>query len=110
MDRGDRRPATLGVADYWQGLIDKDLVKAEPLLTPEWNNKLNQGRIAHLAERALGAGRAVRHRGEQAGDWAIAPLPQWKEGDDRVAFQGGSALTVRRPPSTPRPRPRSPSG
>ncbi|MCG5216404.1 extracellular solute-binding protein [Streptosporangium soli] len=82
------------VADYWQGLIDKDLVKAQPLLTPEWNNQLNKGKILAWPSALWAPGVLYGVAEKQAGDWAIAPLPQWKEGDDRVAFQGGSALTV----------------
>ncbi|MEV1170252.1 sugar ABC transporter substrate-binding protein [Nonomuraea sp. NPDC049784] len=86
--------ASLEVADFWQGLIDKDLVKAEPLLTPEWNNKLNKGKILTWPSALWAPGVLYGIAEKQAGDWAIAPLPQWKAGDDRVAFQGGSALTV----------------
>ncbi|MDX3110651.1 ABC transporter substrate-binding protein [Nonomuraea angiospora] len=86
--------ASLEVADFWQGLIDKDLVKAEPLLTPEWNNELNKGKILTWPAALWAPGVLYGIAEKQAGDWAIAPLPQWKAGDDRVAFQGGSALTV----------------
>lgn len=85
---------SLEVADFWQELIDKDLVKAEPLLTPEWNNRLNEGKILSWPSALWAPGVLYGIAEKQAGDWAIAPLPQWKEGDDRVAFQGGSALTV----------------
>ncbi|MFC4005735.1 ABC transporter substrate-binding protein [Nonomuraea purpurea] len=85
---------SLQVADFWLGLIDKDLVKAEPLLTPEWNNQLNKGKILTWPSALWAPGVLYGIAEKQAGDWAIAPLPQWKEGDDRVAFQGGSALTV----------------
>ena len=86
--------ASLEVADFWQGLIDKDLVKAEPLLTPEWNNELNEGKILTWPAALWAPGVLYGIAEKQVGDWAIAPLPQWKAGDDRVAFQGGSALTV----------------
>ena len=29
-----------------------------------------------------------------AGQWAMAPLPQWTPGDSEVAYQGGSAVVV----------------
>ncbi|GAA1665150.1 extracellular solute-binding protein [Nonomuraea maheshkhaliensis] len=87
-------PASLEVAGFWQGLIDKDLVKAEPLLTPEWNNKLNKGKILSWPSALWAPGVLYGIAEKQAGDWAIAPLPQWTAGDARVAFQGGSALAV----------------
>ncbi|MET8868170.1 sugar ABC transporter substrate-binding protein [Nonomuraea sp. NPDC004580] len=93
---------TVGIADgpstqvaaFWQDLIDKDLVKAQPLLTPEWNNQLNKGNILSWPSALWAPGVLYGVAEKQAGDWAIAPLPQWTEGDDRVAFQGGSAIAV----------------
>ncbi|MEV0383817.1 sugar ABC transporter substrate-binding protein [Nonomuraea sp. NPDC050643] len=85
---------SLRVAGFWQGLVDKGLVKAEPLLTPEWNNQLNKGKILSWPSALWGPGVLYGIAEKQAGDWAIAPLPQWTEGDDRVAFQGGSAIAV----------------
>ncbi|MEV4177356.1 extracellular solute-binding protein [Nonomuraea sp. NPDC049709] len=85
---------SLEVAGFWQGLIDKDLVKAEPLLTPEWNNQLNKGKILSWPSALWAPGVLYGIAEKQAGDWAIAPLPQWTKGDSRVAFQGGSAIAV----------------
>jgi len=88
---GDKSTA---VADYWQDLIDQDLVTAEPVLTPEWNAKLNRGQILSFPAGLWGPGVIGSIAGDMAGDWAIAPLPQWTPGDDAVAFQGGSAAIV----------------
>ncbi|MEV0314079.1 carbohydrate ABC transporter substrate-binding protein (CUT1 family) [Nonomuraea fuscirosea] len=85
---------SLEVAGFWQGLIDKDLIKAQPLLTPEWNNQLNKGKILSWPSALWAPGVLYGIAEKQAGDWAIAPLPQWTAGDARVAFQGGSALAV----------------
>ncbi|WP_043617061.1 ABC transporter substrate-binding protein [Nonomuraea candida] len=85
---------SMQVAAFWQDLIDKDLVKAQPLLTPEWNNQLNKGNILSWPSALWAPGVLYGIAEKQAGDWAIAPLPQWTEGDDRVAFQGGSAIAV----------------
>ncbi|WP_246464947.1 ABC transporter substrate-binding protein [Ruania alkalisoli] len=86
--------ASLEVADYWQDLIDRDLVLAEPLLTPEWNAALNDGEILSWPAGLWAAGVLNGVAGEMAGDWAMAPLPQWEEGNSSVAFQGGSAVVV----------------
>ncbi|MFJ3405359.1 ABC transporter substrate-binding protein [Promicromonospora sp. NPDC090134] len=87
-------PASVEVADYWQDLIDRDLVLAEPLLTPEWNASLNDGNILSWPAGLWAAGVINGVAGDMAGDWAMAPLPQWTEGDPAVAFQGGSAMVV----------------
>ncbi|WP_167132727.1 ABC transporter substrate-binding protein [Paramicrobacterium chengjingii] len=85
---------SVAVADYWQDLIDRDLVLAEPLLTPEWNAALNDGKVLSWPAGLWAAGVLNGVAGDMAGDWAMAPLPQWTEGDSAVAFQGGSAAVV----------------
>ena len=87
-------PATVAVVDYWQDLIDRDLVSAEPLLTPEWNAKVNDGEVLSWPAGLWAAGVLYGVAEESAGDWAMAPLPQWTEGDPAVGFQGGSAVVV----------------
>ncbi len=82
------------VADYWQDLIDRDLVLAEPLLTPEWNASLNEGKILSWPAGMWAAGVLYGVAEGMAGDWAMAPLPQWEPGDTAVGFQGGSAAIV----------------
>ena len=86
--------ASVAVADYWQDLVDRDLVQAEPLLTPEWNAKVNDGEVLSWPAGLWAAGVLYGVAEESAGDWAMAPLPQWEEGDSAVGFQGGSAVVV----------------
>lgn len=86
--------ASLEVADYWQDLIDRDLVPVEPLLTPEWNSQLNDGNILSWPSALWAPGVLYGVAESQAGDWAMAPLPQWEEGNPDVAFQGGSGAVV----------------
>ena len=86
--------ASVAVADYWQDLIDRDLVLAEPLLTPEWNARLNDGNVLSWPAGLWAAGVINGVAADMAGQWAMAPLPQWTEGDSAVAFQGGSAAIV----------------
>ncbi|MEO3756085.1 extracellular solute-binding protein [Streptomyces sp. B6B3] len=86
--------ASLEVASYWQDLLDRDLVQGGEILTPEWNNKLNRGEILAWPAGLWSPGVIYGIAESQAGDWAIAPLPHWEGGEEQVAFQGGSALTV----------------
>ncbi|UED86452.1 extracellular solute-binding protein [Streptomyces profundus] len=87
---------SLEVAAFWQDLLERDLVQGGPILTPEWNNKLNKGEILAWPTGVWGPGVIYGIAESQAGDWAIAPLPGWGEGESGAAvpFQGGSALTV----------------
>lgn len=85
---------TMRVAEYWQDLIDRDLVNAEPLLTPEWNNRVNRGQILSWPVGLWGPGVLYNIAQNQAGDWAIAPLPHWEGDGPEAALQGGTALAV----------------
>jgi len=85
---------SLQIADYWQDLVSKDLVDAEPILTPEWNAKLAAGNVLAWPSALWGPGVIEGVVPEQAGQWALAPMPQWTPGDSAVAFQGGSATIV----------------
>ncbi|GHS87988.1 sugar ABC transporter substrate-binding protein [Actinomycetota bacterium] len=84
--------ASLEVADYWQDLIDRDLVKVEDLLTPQWNQEVNEGKVLSWPSALWAPGVIYGVAEGMAGQWAMAPLPQWTPGDTAVAYQGGSAV------------------
>lgn len=86
--------ASRSVAAYWQDLVDRDLVRVEPLLTPEYNTALNAGQILSWPSALWAPGVIYGVAPEQAGKWAMAPLPQWTPGDKAVAYQGGSGVVV----------------
>ncbi len=85
---------SLEVADFFQSLADDDLISTEPLLTPEYNKKLNEGTILSWPSALWAPGVIESVAPETAGGWSMAPLPQWNEGDPAVAYQGGSAVIV----------------
>ncbi|MFF4835319.1 ABC transporter substrate-binding protein [Streptomyces sp. NPDC001315] len=89
----DSEPS-LKTADFWQDLVDRGLVKVEPLLTPEWNAQVNDGKILSWAAAAWAPSVLYSVAPDTAGKWASAPLPQWKAGDASVSFQGGSTYLV----------------
>lgn len=86
--------ASMKVADYWQDLVDRDLVKVEGVLTPEYNKELNAGQMLSWPSALWAPGVIYGVAPEQAGQWAMAPLPQWTAGDAKVGYQGGSAVVV----------------
>lgn len=86
--------ASLEVADYWQDLIDNDLVKVEDLLTPQWNQEVNAGQVLSWPSALWAPGVIYGIAEGMAGQWAMAPLPQWTPGDSAVGYQGGSAVVV----------------
>lgn len=86
--------ASLQTADYWQDLVDRGLVSVEPLLTPEWNAKVNSGKILSWAAAAWAPSVIYSVAPDTAGNWASVPLPQWDAGDPAVSFLGGSAYLI----------------
>lgn len=85
---------SLAVADYWQDLVERDLVKVEPLLTPEWNAQVNDGKLLSWAAAAWVPSVIYSVAPDTAGLWESAPIPQWTEGDASVPFQGGSTFLI----------------
>lgn len=88
---GDASTAT---AEFWQDLVDRDLVSVEPLLTPEWNAKVNDGRILSWAAAAWAPSVIYSVAPDTAGQWESVPMPQWDEGDSSVPFLGGSTYLI----------------
>ncbi|WP_260303564.1 ABC transporter substrate-binding protein [Rathayibacter sp. PhB127] len=85
---------SLEVADYFQGLADDGLVSTDPLLTPEYDKKLNDGTMLSWPSALWAPGVLQSVAPDTAGKWATAPLPQWTAGDTAVSYQGGSAVIV----------------
>ncbi|WP_431926103.1 ABC transporter substrate-binding protein [Nonomuraea jabiensis] len=89
----DSEPS-LKTADFWEDLVKRDLVKVEPLLTPEWNAQVNKGKILSWAAAAWAPSVIYSVAPDTAGKWETAPLPQWTPGNPAVPFLGGSAFLV----------------
>lgn len=87
-------PESLQVADYWQGLLDNDLVSAVPPWTDEWNNAYNSGDAWTWVSAVWGANSISSGAPDTAGNWAVAPAPQWSEGGDDAGNWGGSSIAV----------------
>ena len=82
------------VADYWQGLVDKDLISSAPMYDQAWYTGLGNGTIATVVGAVWQAGVIKGGAKEGAGQWAVAPMPQWEKGDKKVGNAGGSATAV----------------
>ncbi|MCI2237748.1 extracellular solute-binding protein [Kineococcus sp. TRM81007] len=85
---------SLATADFWEDLVRRDLVRVEPLLTPEWNAQVNAGKILSWAAAAWAPSVIYSVAPDTAGKWEAAPLPQWTPGDAAVPFLGGSTYLV----------------
>jgi len=85
---------SIRVADYWQDLIDRDLVSTQPPWTTEWDNAYNTGAAWTWNSAAWGANSIASGAPDTAGNWAVAPSPQWEAGDESSGNWGGSSTAV----------------
>ncbi|MGA1836034.1 extracellular solute-binding protein [Herbiconiux sp. 11R-BC] len=87
-------PESTKVADYWQNLISGGLVSKVPAWTDEWNNAYNTGSDWTWISAVWGANSISSGAPDTSGDWAVAPMPQWKAGDKAAGNWGGSSTAV----------------
>lgn len=86
--------ATKKVAAYWQGLLDKKLVKLDPAWSDTWYGDLQSGGVASWMSASWGTGFLSGIAPKTAGGWRVAPMPQWTAGKASSANWGGSSTTV----------------
>ncbi|MDK1476054.1 sugar ABC transporter substrate-binding protein [Streptomyces sp. 549] len=89
------RPESREVADYWQKLIDDDLVATDlqgfsPALYKAWD----EGEVVTWISAAWGYSTIRDNAKGTAGKWAVAPMPQWEKGASAAGNWGGSTTTV----------------
>lgn len=65
------------VAEFWQSLVDEDLLMVAPGSSQEWMSALAGGRVASHLVGPWGLAALSRTVPDTAGRWRAAPLPQW---------------------------------
>lgn len=88
-------PQTQQVAEYWQRLIDEDLIATNlqgfsTELYAEWS----AGTVATWVSAAWGYSTIRDNAPDTAGQWAVAPMPQWEAGGTNAGNWGGSTTAV----------------
>jgi multiple sugar transport system substrate-binding protein len=91
---GINSPASMQVANFWQGLLDKGLVSTTADFSNDWAAGLNKGTIASWVSAVWGQGVIPGDAKDQAGKWSVASIPQWTAGANVTAMWGGSAISV----------------
>jgi multiple sugar transport system substrate-binding protein len=86
--------ATKRVADYWNGLVADKAILDEPMYTPQWNKHLNDGTLLAWPTAVWGPAVLEGIAPDTKGKWAMAPLPQWNDGEQATGFWGGSSTAV----------------
>ncbi len=87
-------PASLKVANYWEGLIRQKALDTTPAYTPSWYSGLDSGRYATWICAAWGPLILKPVAKTSAGKWRVAELPQWTAGAHVSANYGGSSYAV----------------
>ncbi|MFJ4836562.1 ABC transporter substrate-binding protein [Streptomyces sp. NPDC088746] len=87
-------PATQKVADFWGGLVEEGAIDNQPMYTPAWNKALNTGKQVAWVSAVWAPGTLTTAAPETKGKWAMAPLPQWKAGENVTGSWGGSSTAV----------------
>lgn len=82
------------VAEYWQRLVRDDLVFAEPDLSSGWYRQLQTGQVVTWIGPQWGDALLRGNAPGTKGKWRVAPLPQWKAGQNASANWGGASTAV----------------
>ena len=87
-------PATQEVIDYWQDLIDRDLVSTDPSFTDGWYQGLANGTLAGWLTAAWGPAFLQGTAADTTGLWRAAPLPTFDADNPIAGNWGGSTLAA----------------
>jgi multiple sugar transport system substrate-binding protein len=78
----------------WNTLVENGSLAQTPGWTDEWFRGLSDGSIATLLTGAWMPGNLEGQAAEGSGQWRVAPMPQYTEGDTATAENGGSSIAV----------------
>ncbi|MYW69965.1 extracellular solute-binding protein [Streptomyces sp. SID8379] len=85
---------TRRVSQYWQRLLDEDLVYANNPNSRANDAQIGNGLVLTRHSGAWDAGAQMNARPEQKGLWRIAPQPQWDPDRPSLGTNGGSTFAV----------------
>ncbi|WP_282699764.1 extracellular solute-binding protein [Streptomyces sp. CC219B] len=86
--------ATRKVATFWGDLVKEGAIDNQPMYTPAWNKALNTGKQIAWVSAVWAPGTLTTAAPDTKGKWAMAPLPQWSEGENATGSWGGSSTAV----------------
>ena len=89
------------VANLWQQLISQHLVKVEPDFTSGWNKDFADGTLLTWPGAVWGETGFPTNAAATAGDWRVAPLPNWGPTPSDGNY-GGSTTVVFKDSKHPR--------
>ena len=78
----------------WNTLVENGSLAQTPGWTDEWFRALGDGSIATMLTGAWMPGNLEAQAADGSGQWRVAPMPQYEEGDTATAENGGSSIAV----------------
>jgi len=87
-------------ADYWNQLIQEELVSPVPGWSDDWYKGLADGGVASLVIGAWMPGVLEGSVPDAAGDWRVAPVPTW-DGTPASSENGGGGQSVTKQSKNP---------
>ncbi|MFI1378371.1 ABC transporter substrate-binding protein [Embleya sp. NPDC020886] len=87
-------PGTQKVTQYWQQLLDRKVVFADPTSTPDWYKRMSDGSVASYVGPVWFTALLEENNKDAAGKWAVAPMPQWEANGKATGNIGGSGTAV----------------
>ncbi|MBF4567430.1 sugar ABC transporter substrate-binding protein [Plantibacter sp. VKM Ac-2880] len=85
---------TQEVLDFWQGMVEDDLVSTYQTGSPEQIEATASGRVLGTIAGAWAPGPLLNQYPDTVGLWSAAQIPQWDTADPRVFARGGSANVI----------------
>jgi len=82
------------VASYWQALITKQAIIAEPSFNAAWYHQLANGNLLTWPTAQWGTTIMIDDVASGSGKWRIAPMPQWTPGAHVYSQYGGSTTAI----------------
>ena len=88
-------PQVKTVAEFWQKLIDEDLINTKVATwADEWNRGIGDGTIAAIFEGAWMPANLVSNSPQASGNMRVALQPNWDASKPSNGENGGSAIAV----------------
>ena len=86
---------TQNVLAFWQKMIDEDLITNDITnWSDDWNRALNDGTLATQVIGGWMTANLPSRAPDAAGNFRVAAMPQWNEGENYSAENGGSTLAI----------------
>ncbi|WP_243795233.1 ABC transporter substrate-binding protein [Saccharopolyspora gloriosae] len=85
---------TRRLADYWQRLINEDVVFTGAADSQQYNALIGDGLVLTRHSGAWDAGAQIKKQPGQAGAWGVAPMPRWDPDQPDLGDHGGSTFAI----------------